>query len=149
MNSTNSKNLTRILLSPLSPLPNLPVGRNKIPIEKIQNERNRHVGHRPLYRPLPKHMITYFPPQATFAKRKNGLVKKAMELSILCDCDVALIIFGANNKLFQYSSIDMEKVLLRYSEHQEPRQPLTNNDVRAFLPLPPRHISSSILLISP
>eukprot|EP01096_Ripella_sp_DP13-Kostka_P003219 TRINITY_DN1465_c0_g2_i1.p1 TRINITY_DN1465_c0_g2~~TRINITY_DN1465_c0_g2_i1.p1 ORF type:complete len:464 (-),score=217.27 TRINITY_DN1465_c0_g2_i1:362-1753(-) len=83
------------------------MGRNKIPIEKIQNERNRH---------------------ATFAKRKNGLVKKAMELSILCDCDVALIIFGTNNKLFQYSSSDMEKVLLRYSEHQEPRQPLTNHD---------------------
>jgi hypothetical protein len=41
--------------------------------------------------------------QATFTKRKNGLIKKAMELSILCDCEIALIIFSSNNKLFQVS----------------------------------------------
>jgi hypothetical protein len=43
----------------------------------------------------------------TFTKRKNGLMKKAMELSVLCDCQIALVIFNSNNKLFQYSSGDI------------------------------------------
>lgn len=68
--------------------------------------------------------------QATFTKRKNGLIKKAMELSILCDCEIALIVFSSNNKLFQYASSDMDKILLRYTEYSEPHKPLTNNDVR-------------------
>ncbi|PIN20496.1 hypothetical protein CDL12_06812 [Handroanthus impetiginosus] len=32
--------------------------------------------------------------QVTFSKRKNGLQKKACELSVLCDAEVALIIFS-------------------------------------------------------
>lgn len=68
--------------------------------------------------------------KATFTKRKNGLIKKAMELSILCECEIALIIFSSNNKLFQYASSDMDKSLLRYTEYNEPHKPLTNNDVK-------------------
>eukprot|EP01119_Soliformovum_irregulare_P023457 TRINITY_DN8181_c0_g1_i4.p1 TRINITY_DN8181_c0_g1~~TRINITY_DN8181_c0_g1_i4.p1 ORF type:complete len:374 (+),score=63.82 TRINITY_DN8181_c0_g1_i4:85-1206(+) len=83
------------------------MGKKKITIEKITSERNR---------------------QATFTKRKNGLLKKAMELSILCDCEVALIIFGSNNKLFQYASSDMDKILLRYTDYNEAHKPLTNQD---------------------
>jgi len=83
------------------------MGRNKIKIERIVNERNR---------------------QATFTKRKNGLIKKAMELSILCDCEIALIVFQAN-KLYQYGSGDIGKILLRYADNQElPYQDLTNAD---------------------
>jgi hypothetical protein len=85
------------------------MGRNKIKIERIVNERNR---------------------QATFTKRKNGLVKKAMELSILCDCEISLIIFNSQSgKFFQYASSDIEKLLMRYIDCEEPPvQAYTNND---------------------
>jgi len=84
------------------------MGRNKIKIERIANERNR---------------------QATFTKRKNGLIKKAMELSILCDCEIGLIIFNQTNKLFQYASEDVDKVIVRYADYEEaPCQILTNSD---------------------
>ncbi|KAL0873396.1 hypothetical protein Bca101_023101 [Brassica carinata] len=42
--------------------------------------------------------------QVTFSKRRRGIIKKADELSILCDADVALIIFSATGKLFEFSS---------------------------------------------
>ena len=53
----------------------------------------------------------------TFTKRKNGLMKNAMELSVLCDCDIALAIVNSNNKAFQYWSTkdgEIESVLERY-----------------------------------
>lgn len=42
--------------------------------------------------------------QVTFSKRRKGLFKKAEELSILCDAEVALIVFSSTGKLFQFSS---------------------------------------------
>ncbi|XP_050376792.1 agamous-like MADS-box protein AGL19 isoform X2 [Argentina anserina] len=42
--------------------------------------------------------------QVTFSKRRNGLLKKAFELSVLCDAEVALIIFSNRGKLFEFSS---------------------------------------------
>jgi hypothetical protein len=84
------------------------MGRKKIEIARIADERNR---------------------QVTFTKRKNGLMKKAMELSILCDCEIALIIFNHNNKLFQYSSTDIDKILLKYTEYNEPHENRSNADV--------------------
>ncbi|EKE40435.1 hypothetical protein ENUP19_0305G0064 [Entamoeba nuttalli] len=88
------------------------MGRNKISIERIANDRNR---------------------QATFTKRKNGLIKKAMELSILCDCEIALICFNStNNKIFVYSSGDIEKTLLRFTEFTPTQTPLTNADYPRF-----------------
>ena len=47
-------------------------------------------------------------------------MKKAMELSVLCDCQIGLIIFNSNNKLVQYSSHDIDQILLRYTEVQWP-----------------------------
>ena len=93
------------------------MGRRKISIERIQDERNR---------------------QVTFTKRKNGLMKKAMELSVLCDCEVALIIFNSSSKLFQYSSTDMDKILLKYTEYTEPQEARGGADVcpKASLPIP-------------
>eukprot|EP00106_Octopus_bimaculoides_P014812 XP_014782254.1 PREDICTED: myocyte-specific enhancer factor 2C-like [Octopus bimaculoides] len=84
------------------------MGRKKIQISRIGDERNR---------------------QVTFTKRKFGLMKKAYELSVLCDCEIALIIFNSANKLFQYASTDMDKVLLKYTEYNEPHESRTNKDI--------------------
>jgi len=72
------------------------------------------------------------PPQVTFTKRKNGLMKKAMELSVLCDCQIALVIFNSNNKLFQYSSGDINGVLKRFKDDTTgPHERRTNKDLFA------------------
>ncbi|TWW79791.1 Myocyte-specific enhancer factor 2D -like protein [Takifugu flavidus] len=84
------------------------MGRKKIQIQRITDERNK---------------------QVTFTKRKFGLMKKAYELSVLCDCEIALIIFNHTNKLFQYASTDMDKVLLKYTEYNEPHESRTNADI--------------------
>ncbi|XP_019619177.1 PREDICTED: myocyte-specific enhancer factor 2A-like isoform X24 [Branchiostoma belcheri] len=88
------------------------MGRKKIQIARIDDERNR---------------------QVTFTKRKFGLMKKAYELSVLCDCEIALIIFNSANKLFQYASTDMDKVLLKYTEYNEPHESRTNSDIVEML----------------
>ena len=56
-------------------------------------------------------------------------MKKAYELSVLCDCEIALIIFNSANRLFQYASSDMDHVLLRYTEYNEPHESRTNQDI--------------------
>ncbi|KAL5288304.1 MEF2C family protein [Megaselia abdita] len=84
------------------------MGRKKIQISRITDERNR---------------------QVTFNKRKFGVMKKAYELSVLCDCEIALIIFSSSNKLYQYASTDMDKVLLKYTEYSEPHESLTNKNI--------------------
>lgn len=71
------------------------MGRKKIRIERIPDERNRSV---------------------TFTKRKNGLLKKAMELSVLCDAEIAVIILtggGGRDKprMYEYCSGDLKGVL--------------------------------------
>lgn len=79
---------------------------------------------------IPVHdFISFSLSQVTFTKRKFGLMKKAYELSILCDCEIALIIFNSGNKLFQYASTDMDKILLKYTEYNEPHESRTNTDI--------------------
>ncbi|KAG2413791.1 hypothetical protein HFD88_002980 [Aspergillus terreus] len=81
------------------------MGRRKIEIKAIKDDRNRSV---------------------TFLKRKGGLFKKAHELAVLCSVDVAVIIFGHNKKLYEFSSCDMRETLTRYQycgaphEHKGP-----------------------------
>jgi len=62
-------------------------------------------------------------------------MKKAYELSVLCDCEIALIIFNGSNKLFQYASTDMDRVLLRYTEYNEPHESRTNSDIIEVVPM--------------
>lgn len=42
--------------------------------------------------------------QVTFSKRRTGLIKKAYELSVLCDAEVGLIVFSPRGKLYEFSS---------------------------------------------
>ena len=56
-------------------------------------------------------------------------MKKAYELSVLCNCEIALIVFSPQNKLFQYASSDMNKVLTRYSEFTEPHESRNNHSM--------------------
>ncbi|CAN1267412.1 MADS-box transcription factor 6 [Linum perenne] len=72
------------------------MGRGKVVIKRIENKVNR---------------------QITFSKRKNGLLKKASELSILCDADVALIVFSCAGKLSEFPTPQgVNKTLLRYKQ---------------------------------
>ncbi|KAL8253172.1 hypothetical protein R6Q59_036865 [Mikania micrantha] len=70
--------------------------RGKVELKKIENLTNR---------------------QVTFSKRRHGLLKKAYELSVLCDVDVALIIFSQKGKLYEFSSSNMQKIIQKYYVH--------------------------------
>lgn len=39
-----------------------------------------------------------------FSKRRTGLISKAQQLSVLCDVDVALMVFSASGKLYEFCS---------------------------------------------
>ncbi|KAL9449918.1 hypothetical protein AB3S75_011783 [Citrus x aurantiifolia] len=70
------------------------MGRVKLEIKRIENNTNR---------------------QVTFSKRRNGLIKKAYELSILCDIDIALIMFSPSGRLSHFSGRKrIEDVFSRY-----------------------------------
>nr|BAF02029.1 hypothetical protein [Arabidopsis thaliana] len=61
------------------------MGRRKIEIKRIENKSSR---------------------QVTFSKRRNGLIDKARQLSILCESSVAVVVVSASGKLYDSSSGD-------------------------------------------
>nr|ACR16042.1 GLOBOSA-like MADS-box transcription factor [Hypoxis villosa] len=57
------------------------MGRGKIEIKRIENSTNR---------------------QVTFSKRRSGIMKKAREISVLCDAKVAVVVFSSSGKMFDF-----------------------------------------------
>ncbi|KAJ1282635.1 hypothetical protein BS78_03G066900, partial [Paspalum vaginatum] len=54
--------------------------------------------------------------QVRFSKRRSGLFKKAFELSLLCDAEVALLVFSPAGKLYEYASTSIEDTYNRYQQ---------------------------------
>lgn len=87
------------------------MGRGRVQLKRIENKINR---------------------QVTFSKRKIGLLKKAHEISVLCDADTAVIIFSTKGKLFQYATDScMERILVRYERYSYAEKQLTALDPEA------------------
>ncbi|CAM0948219.1 unnamed protein product [Alopecurus aequalis] len=62
--------------------------------------------------------------QVTFSKRRRGLLKKAFELGLLCDAEVALIVFSPTGRLYEYASgPDLQKTIDRYLNHTKGSTP--------------------------
>ncbi|GAA0169925.1 MADS box transcription factor [Lithospermum erythrorhizon] len=73
------------------------MGRGRVELKRIENKVSR---------------------QVTFSKRRTGLLKKANEISVLCDAEVALIVFSTKGKLYEYSSDSrMEGTLEKYERY--------------------------------
>ncbi|XP_010444482.1 PREDICTED: protein MADS AFFECTING FLOWERING 5-like [Camelina sativa] len=70
------------------------MGRRRVEIKRIEDKNSR---------------------QVTFCKRRNGLMEKARQLSVLCGSSVALFIVSSTGKLYSFSSGDsMAKILSHY-----------------------------------
>lgn len=67
------------------------MARGKIQIKRIENSTNR---------------------QVTYSKRRNGLFKKANELTVLCDARVSIIMISTTNKLHEYISPSLTYVYI-------------------------------------
>lgn len=73
------------------------VGRKRIEISRIEDEKKR---------------------AGTFQKRKIGLIKKAIELSILCDSEVFLVVMGENDQAFQFGTRELTDIVEIYAKRQ-------------------------------
>lgn len=62
--------------------------------------------------------------QVRFSKRRAGLFKKAFELALLCDAEVALLVFSPAGKLYEYSSSSIEDTYDRYQQFAGARRDL-------------------------
>lgn len=71
------------------------MGRGKIEIKRIENNTNR---------------------QVTFCKRRNGLLKKAYELSVLCDAEITLIVFSSRGRVYEYANNNIKATIEKYKK---------------------------------
>ncbi|KAK1305878.1 MADS-box transcription factor 14 [Acorus calamus] len=87
------------------------MGRGRVQLKRIENKINR---------------------QVTFSKRRSGLLKKAHEISVLCDAEVALIVFSNKGKLFEYSTnANMEGILEKYERYSMSEKEVVEVDIRS------------------
>ena len=111
------------------------MGRKKIQISRIADERNRQV-------------VRHFPPLFTFFRwrlqnvnsvswrkhmsSRSCAIAKSLSSSLTGTNtlpDFLLTFLCSSNKLFQYASTDMDKVLLKYMEYSDPHESRTNSDI--------------------
>ncbi|KAL9267903.1 MADS-box transcription factor 29-like protein [Drosera capensis] len=59
------------------------MGRRKVEMKRIEDKSSR---------------------QVTFSKRRGGLMKKAKELSVLCDVQIAVVVFSSSGRLYEFCS---------------------------------------------
>ncbi|KAD4385281.1 hypothetical protein E3N88_25449 [Mikania micrantha] len=71
------------------------MGRGRIQIKRIENDTSR---------------------QVTFCKRRGGLLKKAFELSVLCDAEIAVVVFSTRGRVYEYASNNMKSTIDRYKK---------------------------------
>lgn len=73
------------------------MGRGKIEIKRIENATNR---------------------QVTYSKRRTGIMKKARELTVLCDAQVCIIMFSSTGKYHEFCSpgTDIKGIFDRYQQ---------------------------------
>lgn len=73
------------------------MGRVKLKIKRLESTSNR---------------------QVTYSKRRNGILKKARELSILCDIDIVLLMFSPTGRstLFHGQRSNIEEVIARFAQ---------------------------------
>ncbi|KAF4386799.1 hypothetical protein F8388_006754 [Cannabis sativa] len=88
------------------------MGRGRVELKRIENKINR---------------------QVTFSKRRNGLLKKAYELSVLCDAEVALIVFSSRGKLYEFGSAgwyhEITKLKTKYESLERTQRHLLGEDL--------------------
>nr|UBT84082.1 MADS-affecting flowering-related transcription factor 8.2 [Arabis alpina]UBT84087.1 MADS-affecting flowering-related transcription factor 8.2 [Arabis alpina] len=92
------------------------MGRRKVEIKRIEKKSSR---------------------QVTFSKRRNGLIEKARQISILCDSSVAVLVVSASGKLYNSSSGDnMSNIIHRYEiQHADELKVLDLAEkIRNYLP---------------
>ncbi|KAI8526826.1 hypothetical protein RHMOL_Rhmol12G0027000 [Rhododendron molle] len=87
------------------------MGRKKVEMKRIEDKSTR---------------------QVTFSKRRGGLIKKARDLSVLCDVQVALIVFSSRGKPYEFSfGNSLAKILYHYRRQTEPKEMVTTDGCEA------------------
>ncbi|KNA09352.1 hypothetical protein SOVF_154490 [Spinacia oleracea] len=76
-----------------------PLGKRKIPIEKIENKARK---------------------QVTFSKRRKGIFKKASELCTLCGAKIAVLTFSGAGKIFTFGDPSADEVINTWHANRSP-----------------------------
>ncbi|XP_057486974.1 agamous-like MADS-box protein AGL27 isoform X1 [Actinidia eriantha] len=87
------------------------MGRRKVEIKRIEDKSSR---------------------QVTFSKRRGGLIKKARDLSVLCDVEVGLVLFSSGGKLYEFcSGNSLTMILQRYQNLSETEERVSTDSGEA------------------
>ncbi|XP_058086619.1 MADS-box transcription factor 51-like [Magnolia sinica] len=105
------------------------MGKKKIPIRRIEDKGSRLV---------------------TFTKRRQGLFKKAAELSILCGADIAIFTFSPAGKLYSFGHPCVDSTIDRYRHYTHggpyliPNASTVHSDVSIQLSQLERHLQAQL-----